>query len=105
MRGMASDSGHLRRVAFAAMPTDKRERQRAGRQSRRVAAQEAQKRAVRRRQIITILIFVVVIVGIALAINLSSDKTAEDVAAKDGTTTTTPSEPAVAPECPPATPE
>ena len=87
------------------MPTDKRERQRAGRQSRRAAAQEAQKRAVRRRQIITVLIFVVVIVGIALAINLSSDKTAEDVAAKDGTTTTVPSEPAVAPECPPATPE
>jgi cyclophilin family peptidyl-prolyl cis-trans isomerase len=86
------------------MPTDKRERQRAGRETRRAAAHAAQKRAVRRRQIITLLIGAAVIVAIALAINLSGDdsKDADSVAAKDTATAADAAEPA---PCPPATPE
>lgn len=71
------------------MPTEKRERQRAGREARRAAARAAQRRAQRRRQIITVLVLVAVIFGIGLALNLSGDDEGTDVAAGEGDTTTT----------------
>ena len=72
------------------MPTEKRERQRAGREARRAAAREAQRRAQRRRQIITVVVLVLVIFGIGLTLNLTGDDDSTDVAAGDdnGTTTT-----------------
>jgi cyclophilin family peptidyl-prolyl cis-trans isomerase len=65
------------------MPTDKRERQRAGRDTRRAAAHAAQRRAMRRRQIVTLVVGLAVILGIGLAINLTGGKS------KSTTTTTT----------------
>lgn len=53
------------------MPTEKRQRQRAGRDSRRAAARAAQQRAARRRQIISVLVLVGVVVGVALLISRS----------------------------------
>jgi cyclophilin family peptidyl-prolyl cis-trans isomerase len=71
------------------MPTDKRERQRAGRDARRQAAREAQRRAARRRQIISIVALLGVVVAIGLAINLtgSDDAGAKKVNADSPTTT------------------
>lgn len=71
------------------MPTEKRERQRAGREARRAAARAAQRRAQRRRQIITVLVLVGVIFGIGLALNLSGDDEGTDVAAGEGEGTST----------------
>ncbi|HVF33350.1 MAG TPA: peptidylprolyl isomerase [Acidimicrobiales bacterium] len=71
------------------MPTDKRERQRAGREARRAQARAAQKRAQRRRQIISIVALLAVVIGIGLFINLSGGDTASDPTA----TTTTEDEP------------
>lgn len=71
------------------MPTEKRERQRAGREARRAAARAAQRRAQRRRQIITIVVLVLVIFGIGLALNLTGDDDSTDVTAGDDATTTT----------------
>ena len=53
------------------MPTDKRERQRAGREARRAAARQAQMRAARRRQLLTVGALVGVVVVVALAIRFS----------------------------------
>lgn len=53
------------------MPTEKRQRQRAGRDSRRAAARAAQQRAARRRQIISVLVLVGVVVGVAFLISRS----------------------------------
>ncbi|MDQ3107112.1 MAG: peptidylprolyl isomerase, partial [Actinomycetota bacterium] len=87
------------------MPTDKRERQRAGRESRRAEARAAQRRAARRRQIIGIVALLAAVVGIGLFISLGDDGTT-DVATEDGATTTSVSTPeagpAVEPVCPPA---
>ncbi len=69
------------------MPTDKRERQRAGRDARRQAAREAQRRAARRRQIISIIALLGVVVAIGLAINLTGSDDVADVAAGSSTTT------------------
>ncbi len=72
------------------MPTDKRERQRAGRESRRLAAREAQRRAARRRQIISVAVLLAVVVGIGLLISITGgkdDNGASDLAAKGSTTT------------------
>ncbi|HVM07794.1 MAG TPA: peptidylprolyl isomerase [Acidimicrobiales bacterium] len=72
------------------MPTEKRERQRAGREARREAARAAQRRAQRRRQIIAIVTLIAVIFGIGLALNLSGgDDDGTDVAADDNNTTST----------------
>ena len=93
------------------MPTDKRERQRAGREARREAARLAQQRAARRRQIISIVLLLAVVVGIGLTISLTaSDDGADDVATSGSTTTVTADDGADAPAespvgtapCPPA---
>ncbi|MBW3615188.1 MAG: peptidylprolyl isomerase [Actinobacteria bacterium] len=84
------------------MPTEKRERQRAGRESRRAAARAAQKRAARRRQIISVVLLLAVVAGVGFFIsrsgsdegekeNLAADagdgaKDAANSAAKDATT-------------------
>ena len=71
------------------MPSEKRERQRAGREARRAAARAAQRRAQRRRQVVAIGVLVAVVLGIGLYINQSADEDdGESVAAGDGTTTT-----------------
>ncbi len=57
------------------MPTEKRERQRAGRESRRAAAREAQKRAARRRQIISIVVLLAVVAGVGFVISRSGSET------------------------------
>jgi cyclophilin family peptidyl-prolyl cis-trans isomerase len=94
-----------------AVPTDKRERQRAGREARRAAARAAQQRAQRRRQIISIVALVAVVGSIAVFISLSGGNTDDnvDAGAKPSTTTTaegsTTSTAAATPgtaECPPA---
>ena len=89
------------------MPTDKRERQRAGREARRAEARAAQKRAQRRRQIMSIVALLAVVIGIGLFINLSGDDGETDVAT-DATTTTAGDDDAAAAgpagdaqECPP----
>ena len=99
------------------MPTDKRERQRAGREARRAEAAAAQKRAARRRQILTVVALVAVVVGIGLFISLSGDDDgagdsvdtfgddATTETSGDGSTTTAAEAPAGAvgtAECPPA---
>src|SRR5687768_8502070 len=96
-----------RRVASAAVPTDKRERQRAGREARRAEAAAAKRRAARRRQILSIVALLAVVVGIGLFISLTGEDDASNVdTAEDATTTTTASD---APEgaagtsdCPPS---
>ncbi len=57
------------------MPTEKRERHRAGRDARRAAARAAQQRAARRRQVISILVLLAVVVGIAFLISRSGSDT------------------------------
>jgi len=91
------------------MPTDKRERQRAGREARRAEARAAQKRAQRRRQIISIVALLAAVIGIGLFISLSGDDEETDVATDTSTSTTEAGdEPAVAgpagdaQACPPA---
>lgn len=70
------------------MPTDKRERQRAGRDARRQAAREAQRRAARRRQVISALVLLVAVVGIGLTISLTgSGEDASDLDAAGSPTT------------------
>lgn len=69
------------------MPTEKRERQRAGREARRAEARAAQKRAQRRRQIISIVALLAVVVGIGVFISLSGDGDEADLATEGGTTT------------------
>jgi cyclophilin family peptidyl-prolyl cis-trans isomerase len=88
------------------MPTDKRERQRAGREVRRAEARAAQRRAQRRRQIFSIVGLLAVVIGIGLFISLSGgdDEGASDLAT-DTTTTTDADAPAQAvgtSPCPPA---
>ncbi len=75
------------RVGSAAMPTEKRERQRAGREVRRAEAKAAQRRAQRRRQIISIAALVAVVVGIGLLINLTG-KDDKGGAGSESTSTT-----------------
>jgi cyclophilin family peptidyl-prolyl cis-trans isomerase len=73
------------------MPTDKRERQRAGREARRAEARAAQKRAQRRRQIMSIVALLAVVIGIGLFISLSGgddEGDGTDVATDTSTTTT-----------------
>ena len=83
------------------MPSEKRERQRAGREARREAARAAQRRAQRRRQVITVVVLFAAIFGIGLFFNLRDDDDGEtDVAAGDSTTTTVAAQFGDAP-CPP----
>lgn len=88
------------------MPTDKRERQRAGREARRAEARAAQKRAQRRRQIMSIVALLAVVIGIGLFINLSGGDDADEADVATDTSTTTTSEVDLgatgdAQECPP----
>ena len=71
------------------MPTDKRERQRAGREARREAARAAQRRAQRRRQIISIVGLVAVVGSIAVFISVSGNKGDNVSAGSSGSSTTT----------------
>ena len=88
------------------MPTDKRERQRAGREARRAEAAAAKRRAARRRQIMSIVALLAVVVGIGLFINLTGEDDGETVdTASDASTTSTTAAPAGkvgTSECPPA---
>ena len=88
------------------MPSEKRERQRAGREARREAARAAQRRAQRRRQIIAVVSLIAVVFGIGILVNLGGDDDDTDVTAGDepGATTTTEREPLSFgdTECPPA---
>lgn len=70
------------------MPTDKRERQRAGRDARRQAAREAQRRAARRRQVMGAIVLLIAVVGIGLTISLtgSGEDASEVDAGSPGTT-------------------
>jgi cyclophilin family peptidyl-prolyl cis-trans isomerase len=89
------------------VPTDKRERQRAGREARREAARAAQRRAQRRRQIISVVALVAVIGAIGLFISVSGggdDETTTATTDKKTTTTTAAaaSQAVGTSECPPA---
>jgi cyclophilin family peptidyl-prolyl cis-trans isomerase len=71
------------------VPTDKRERQRAGREARREAARAAQRRAQRRRQIISVIALLAVVGSIGVFISLSGgDDDGENVSTASSTTTT-----------------
>jgi cyclophilin family peptidyl-prolyl cis-trans isomerase len=92
------------------VPTDKRERQRAGREARRAEAAAAQRRAARRRQILSVVALLAVVVGIGLFISLSGDDDKTDSVdaagetSGDASTTTAPDAPAGAvgtSDCPP----
>ena len=88
------------------MPTDKRERQRAGREARRAEAAAAKRRAARRRQILSVVALLAVVVGIGLFISLTGDDDTDSVdTAGDATTTTAADAPKGAvgtSDCPPA---
>ena len=71
------------------MPTEKRERQRAGREARRQAAAAAQRRAQRRRQVIAVIALIAVIFGVAFVFSLGGDDDETDVSTDGSTTTTT----------------
>jgi cyclophilin family peptidyl-prolyl cis-trans isomerase len=90
------------------VPTDKRERQRAGRDARRAEAAAAQRRAARRRQILSVVALLAVVVGIGLFISLSGDDGGDSVDAAGETgattkssTTTAPKEAVGTSDCPP----
>lgn len=70
------------------MPSQKRERKRAGREARREAAREAQRRAARRRQLTGAGVLVLVIALIGFLVSRGGDDE-QDVAAGDASTTTT----------------
>ena len=70
------------------MPTDKRERQRAGREARREAARAAQKRAQRRRQIISIVALLAIVGSIGVFISLSGDDGENVETGSSGSSTT-----------------
>jgi len=55
------------------MPTEKRERQRAGREARRAAAQAALRQRQQRRRVITLLVLIAVIFGIGFLLSRSGD--------------------------------
>ena len=89
------------------MPTEKRERQRAGRESRRAEAAAAKRRAARRRQILSIvaLLGVVVAIGVFISLTGDDDGTTDVDTASDGSTTTTTAAPPGAvgtSDCPPS---
>ncbi len=76
------------------MPTDKRERQRAGRESRRQAAREAQRKAARRRQVISIVVLLAIVVGVGLAISATGSDDTSDVTTGSSSTTVAEKDPA-----------
>jgi peptidylprolyl isomerase len=70
------------------MGTDKRQRQKEGRQARIAAAQEAQRRSDRRRRYITFIIIAVVILGGFALLNALTNKHKSSKVEASGTTTT-----------------
>jgi cyclophilin family peptidyl-prolyl cis-trans isomerase len=86
-------------VRFRAVPQQKRQRQKAGKQFRQEQIRAAQRRRKRRNQAIAIAVVVAIIGLAAFALSRGGDET--DVAT-DGTTSTTANTPAVEAKCPPA---
>jgi cyclophilin family peptidyl-prolyl cis-trans isomerase len=76
-------------IGSPAVPTDKRERQRAGREARREAARAAQRRAQRRRQIISVVALVAVIGAIGVVISFSGGGDDDSSTSASSSTTTT----------------
>lgn len=68
------------------MPSQKRQRQRAGRQAARQAAREAQRRTARRRRAVSIVVLVALVAGVALLLSRGDGE--QEVEAGRGTTTT-----------------
>jgi cyclophilin family peptidyl-prolyl cis-trans isomerase len=78
------------------VPSDKRQRQREGRQARQQAAQAERRRAGRRRQLVAVVIVVAVVALIFVTFNRGSSKKNDNPTVKAGkatTTTTAPSGP------------
>jgi cyclophilin family peptidyl-prolyl cis-trans isomerase len=71
------------------VPTDKRERQRAGREARREAARAAQRRAQRRRQIISIVALLAIVGSIGVFISFTGDDDGESVDTGSSASSTT----------------
>jgi cyclophilin family peptidyl-prolyl cis-trans isomerase len=67
------------------MPTEKRERQRAGREARRAEAQAALRRRQRRRQIIALFVLLAVIFGIGFLVSRDGDGETDVAASSSGT--------------------
>src|SRR5688500_212141 len=65
------------------MPTEKRERQRAGREARRAAAHAAMRQRQRRRQIITLVVLIAVIFGIGFIVSRGGDDGTDVAAGSD----------------------
>jgi cyclophilin family peptidyl-prolyl cis-trans isomerase len=92
------------------VPTDKRERQRAGRDARREAARAAQRRAQRRRQIISVVALLAIVGSIGVFISRTGDDDGDSVSTdSSGSSTTAPdsgstteAKAAGTAECPPA---
>ncbi|MGO8870828.1 MAG: peptidylprolyl isomerase, partial [Acidimicrobiales bacterium] len=79
------------------MPTDKRQRQKAGRQARLEAEQKAQKRRQNLRRVITVVVVAAVVVGISYVIfKPSKSKAAAATSTTVASTTTTTTHPAPA---------
>jgi cyclophilin family peptidyl-prolyl cis-trans isomerase len=74
-------------VAWAAVPSQKRQRQREGRAVRQAAAQAARRRTARRRQFVTAALIVALVVGL-LALLSRGDEGEQRVRSTDRTTTT-----------------
>lgn len=75
------------------MATEKRERQKAGRQARREAEQKAQKRRRSVRRIITVVVAVAVVVGLSVLVFRGSSKTSTTSTTAASTSTTKPAPP------------
>ncbi len=71
------------------MPTEKRQRQKAGRQARLAAEQKSRKRRQRIRRIITIVVIAAIVVGISYLIFKPSKKTSATSTTVSASTTTT----------------
>ncbi len=76
------------------MPTDKRQRQKAGRQARREAEQKAVKRRQNLRRLVTLVIVAAVVVGVSFLIFKPGSKTASTTTTSSSTTSTTKPAPA-----------
>jgi cyclophilin family peptidyl-prolyl cis-trans isomerase len=72
------------------VPTDKRQRQKAGRQARREAEQKAVKRRQNLRRVITLVVVAAVVVGVSFLIFKPGSKTASTTTTSSSTTTTKP---------------
>ena len=88
------------------MPSEKRQRQREGREARREAARKAQQRAARRRQAMSVALLLIVIGTIGFLVSRGGDDeesagTTTSTAAGDASTSTTEATATGSAECPP----